>query len=86
MFIFFKAMKDKLNEELNDGHYLEMMDRLHIAMCMISDHIEPHPLADSDDVLKFEIERAIEHLANAYQRIGALDMWDKLNIQKITSK
>ena len=86
MFRLFKIMKDKLNEELNDGHYLEMMDRLHIATCMISDHIEPHPLVGTDDNLKFEIECAIEHLANAYQRVGALDMWDKLNIQKITSK
>jgi len=66
-------MKNKLKEELNDGHYLEMMDRLHITLCMISDHIQTHPLIEYDGELKEEIEYAINHLSNAYQRVGALD-------------
>ena len=25
--------------EINDGHYLELMDRLHVVSCTIDDHL-----------------------------------------------
>ncbi len=32
--------------EINDGHYLELMDRLHIVSCTIDEHILNHPLCE----------------------------------------
>jgi hypothetical protein len=69
----YTRMKKKLKEELNDGHYLELMDRLYVVLCMINDHIQLHPLAECDDGLKLEIENAVNHLSNAYQMVGKLD-------------
>ena len=56
--------------EINDGHYLELMDRLHVVMCTLNDHCANHPLAQSDDDIKFKIEYAIGQLWDAYQMVG----------------
>ena len=49
-------MEDKI--EINDGHYLELMDRLHIIICTLNDHCVEHPLSQSDKEIKFQIEYA----------------------------
>ncbi len=59
------------NIELNDGHYLELMDRLHVIMCNLNDHCVEHPLAQADDEIKFKIEYALGQLFDAYQVIGS---------------
>ena len=41
--------------EINDGHYLELMDRLHVIICTLNDHCIEHPLAQSDKEIKFQI-------------------------------
>ena len=33
-----------MKNKINDGHYLELMDRLHVQTCMIDDHLVSHPL------------------------------------------
>ena len=30
--------------QINSGHYLELMDRLHIQSCMVEEHLMNHPL------------------------------------------
>jgi hypothetical protein len=61
-------MEDKI--QINDGHYLELMDRLHVVMCTLNDHCLEHPLAESDEEIKFKIEYALGQLWDAYQMVG----------------
>jgi len=67
-----KSMKVIMEEkiEINDGHYLELMDRLHVIICTLNDHCIDHPLAQSDKDIKFQIEYAAGQLWDAYQMIG----------------
>lgn len=58
------------NIEINDGHYLELMDRLHVIMSNLNDHCVKHPLAQSDDEIKFKIEYALGQVWDAYQTVG----------------
>jgi hypothetical protein len=62
-------MEDKV--QINDGHYLELMDRLHVVMCTLNDHCLEHPLAESDEEIKFKIEYALGQLWDAYQIVGS---------------
>ena len=64
------SLKKQKNNSINKGHYLELMDRLHVVMCTLNDHCAKHPLADSDAELKFKIEYAIGQLWDAYQLVG----------------
>jgi hypothetical protein len=56
--------------EINDGHYLELMDRLHVVSCTIDDHILNHPLVDVNKDVQIKIDEALELLMEAYQMIG----------------
>jgi hypothetical protein len=56
--------------EINDGHYLELMDRLHIVNCTIDDHILNHPLAEVNKDVQEKIDEALGLLLEAYQMIG----------------
>ena len=56
--------------EINDGHYLELLDRLHVMMCNLNDHCLEHPLSQSDEVIKSKIDTAIKELWDAYQLVG----------------
>jgi hypothetical protein len=60
----------KKKQKINDGHYLELMDRLHVVMCNIDDHILTHPLTDVNDDVKEIVEEAISLLFYAYQMVG----------------
>lgn len=59
-----------MENEINDGHYLELMDRLHIVMSNIDDHILTHPLTENNSDIQTEIEKAFKHLWDAYQMVG----------------
>jgi hypothetical protein len=61
-------MEDKV--EINDGHYLELMDRLHIVMSNIDDHILRHPLTEANEDVYEIVEEAMGLLFYAYQRVG----------------
>jgi hypothetical protein len=56
--------------EINDGHYLELMDRLHVQSCMIEDHLVGHPLTKKLKKVKKLIDDAGWALAEAYQIVG----------------
>jgi hypothetical protein len=47
------------------------MDRLHVVMCTLNDHCLEHPLAESDEEIKFKIEYALGQLWDAYQIVGS---------------
>ena len=56
--------------KINDGHYLELMDRIHVQSCMIEDHLINHPLTKKIKKVKKLIDKAGLALAEAYQIVG----------------
>jgi len=65
-----KEINDEI--EINDGHYLEMMDRLHVQMSVLESHLLYHPIADKHKDVKRLIIRATIALVQAYQIVGGL--------------
>jgi len=63
------SKKQKKNS-INKGHYLELMDRIHIIMMNIQDHIIDHPLAENERDVRKKIEKAQCKLWEAYQLVG----------------
>ena len=55
---------------INKGHYLELMDRIHIIMMNIQDHLIDHPLAENERDVRKKIEKAQHKLWEAYQLVG----------------
>jgi len=60
-----------MKNKINDGHYLELMDRLHVQTCMIDDHLVSHPLTKKIKKAKKLIDNAVMSLAEAYQIVGS---------------
>jgi hypothetical protein len=60
----------KKKNKINDGHYLELMDRLHVLMSNLDTHIASHPLAENEPDVKKKISKAFKHLWEAYQLVG----------------
>jgi hypothetical protein len=59
-----------MKNEINKGHFLELMDRLHIVMMNIQDHILSHPLTENEKDIQKKVEQASLKLWEAYQLIG----------------
>ena len=66
-----------MSEEINSGHYLELMDRMFVAMATINDHILEHPLTEQELEVKIYVEDAISNLWSAYQLVGNLERQDE---------
>ena len=62
--------KRQKKNSINKGHYLELMDRLHIVMMNIQDHLIDHPLAENERDVRKKIEKAQHKLWEAYQLVG----------------
>ena len=56
---------------LNSGYYHEMVDRLHVIMCTIDEHLVQHPVAKLDKDVSKKIEEALDLLHEAYQQAGS---------------
>jgi hypothetical protein len=56
--------------KINAGHYLELMDRIHIVMMNIQDHLIDHPLSENEKDIQKKIEKAQHNLWKAYQLVG----------------
>lgn len=63
-------MKKRSKNKINDGHYLELMDRLYIQTCMIEDHLLNHPLTKKLKKVKKLVDISGMALAEAYQLVG----------------
>lgn len=57
-------------KKINDGHYLELMDRLHVKLSEIEEHLMKHPLSPKIKKVKKLIDKAGMSLAEAYQLVG----------------
>ena len=63
----------ELKDKINPGHYHEMMDRLHVVMSIIDDHLLQHPVAKVHKNINSLLNHALEELWDAYQLAGNLD-------------
>ncbi len=66
------SLKKPKKNLINDGHYLELMDRIHIVSCTIDDHILNHPLSENQPKIQQKIDKALELLMESYQMVGNL--------------
>jgi hypothetical protein len=58
------------DSSINEGHYLELMDRLHVISCTIDDHILGHALVERSPKTEELVSRALSLLAAAYHSVG----------------
>lgn len=63
---------------VNNGHYVELLDRIHIINCNIDDYLISHRLTEDIPLAKKYFETAQEILFNAYQLVGNLVPDDKV--------
>ena len=56
--------------ELNDGHIVEAVDRIHVAASYLEDFLAGHPLIHSVNEFREDVERATDILADLYQKIA----------------
>jgi hypothetical protein len=56
--------------KINSGHYLELMDRIHVLACTLDDHILNHPLAEVLPDAQKQLSIALDSLMEAYQIVG----------------
>ena len=64
------SLKKQKKNSINPGHYLELMDRIHVVMMNIQDHLIDHPLAENEKDIQKIIEKAQHKLWEAYQLVG----------------
>jgi len=62
------SAKDKLDQ----FHYHEMLDRLHVLMSTLDDHIIQHPVCKLEKEISTNVEQALSLLWQAYQDTGKL--------------
>jgi Fe2+ transport system protein B len=62
--------------KLNSGHYLEIVDRLHVMASNINDNLLQHPACKIEKEISKEIDKALTHLYEAYQIAGKI-MFEK---------
>ena len=66
------VLKDNIDKpEINDGHYIELLDRVWVTMENMSNNLLEHPLTCHEDDVKKSIEDAIDNLWDVYQLIGS---------------
>lgn len=58
------------NITLDEFHYHEMLDRLHVITSMIDHHLQQHPVAKIETEIKKLINEAQDKLWEAYQITG----------------
>jgi hypothetical protein len=63
----------KIGIELDDFHYHEALDRIHITMNNIDTHLIQHPVLKLETEVKDLVEAAQTKLWHAYQIIGNIN-------------
>lgn len=63
-------MMAKKKNLINVGHYLELMDRIHVVCCTLDEHILNHPLSENEPDIQRVLNEALALLLNAYQMVG----------------
>lgn len=64
------AKKNKLgNLELDDFHYHEVVHTINLLMGLIDESLIQHPVLKLEKEARREVEKATDHLFEAYQKI-----------------
>jgi hypothetical protein len=71
------SSKKQKKNSINPGHYLELMDRIHIVMMNVQDHLLNHPLTENEKDIEKKIESAQHKLWEAYQIVGEKEYIDE---------
>jgi len=71
--------------KINEGHYLELMDRLHVVGSNFENNILNHPLTETLDDKEFQehLHKALSHIYDAYQKVGQLDYEHNYNEEDV---
>lgn len=64
---------NKIGIELDDFHYHEAFDRLHVIMDTIDNHLIQHPVLKLETEVKDLVDEAQTKLWRAYQLIGSIN-------------
>jgi hypothetical protein len=62
------SVKDKLDE----FHYHEALDRIHVIMCTIDEHLIQHPVCKLEKKVASKVDKALTLLFEAYQEVGEI--------------
>jgi hypothetical protein len=60
-------------EEVDAFHYHEALDRSHVILCNMSDHLEGHPVFLKHPELNAKLDAAMKNMMDLYQSIGAIE-------------
>ena len=71
--------------KLDEFHYHELLDRLHLITVTINDFLLDHPVAQKHKKLSKKIGKALMLLAESYQIVGAMD-YEKFDKPLYTQK
>ena len=58
--------------KINDGHYLEVLDRIHVIASSVEEHLFNHPLVKKEKRIRELIKFTLVNLGTAYQIAGQL--------------
>lgn len=64
------SSKKLKKNSINKGHYLELMDRIHIICCILDTHILNHPLSENEPEIQNKLDEALSLLMDTYQLVG----------------
>jgi hypothetical protein len=61
---------EEIKDKLDQFHYHEALDRLHVVMSMCDEHLMQHPVIKIESNVKQNVNEAIKLLWQAYQEVG----------------
>ena len=65
--------QEHYKQELNEGHRLELMDRLHVITDQLQQFVAEHPLTEEIENVKKRVDCAVDCLLAAYQEAGSYE-------------
>ena len=66
--------KNKKIKGLNEGHYIEAIDRAYIVADQIETILIEHPVIEKHKELMKKVRKAQQHILDVYQMIGGLSV------------
>lgn len=65
--------KCKNSQEINSGHYIELMDRLHITLCNVGEYVIDHPISCANSDVRVLLQAAGNSLMSAYELVSQIE-------------
>ena len=74
-FLAHKIASDGLGAGLDKFHLHEALDRTHVTLCMIDDHLLGHPFVIAHPEIVGEIMKASKIFHGVYQQLGSMTLY-----------